>query len=188
MKTLIVSLISMLLACAPLSAQTPVVQDLPELEEWYSWPGAFGGHISYLPNFDVANGGINAITQRRSGNPTWYNRFAYDTTNQFTWISPWVVTRVDLNGDGLIDYVDAEGNVYQGVKENSPPIPVVGVKYSGLQGGGFVGDFNNDGFEDIIVTTTQAQTFMIQFGGKDLLHLRRTTVSMHHLHFHYGQE
>ena len=178
MKTLLCLASVLLILAAPLHAQEPIVQDLPELQEWYSWSGAKGAHISYLPNFDTANGGINAVTQKRDNNSTWFNRFAYDTTNQFTWASTWVVTRADLNGDGITDYIDAAGNVYQGVKKNSPPERVLGVSYGGLQGGGFVGDFNNDGYQDIIVPTREAQTFMIQFGGSDLLHLQRTTVSM----------
>ena len=177
MKNCISTFVLMVLFTAvPLVAQKPV-QDLPELQEWYSWSGAQGAHISYLPNFDIDNGGKNAITQKRENNPTWYNRFAYDTTNKFTWASSWRVTPVDFNGDGILDYIDAAGNVYQGIKKNSPPVRVIGVSYAGLLGGGFVGDFNNDGFNDV-VTPNEYGVFTMLFGGKDFTKLKSARVNM----------
>ncbi|MBS1537047.1 MAG: VCBS repeat-containing protein, partial [Bacteroidetes bacterium] len=164
MKTLLLSLLVIVLNSAMLSAQTPVL-DLPELQEWYSWPGAQGSYISYLPNFDSANGGMNAITQKRKGDPTWFNRFAYDTTNQFSWNGgSWSVVQVDFNGDGISDYLDGEGRVYQGIEKGKPP----GAGFGKYERGGdnpFVGDFNKDGFEDVVTPSRESQTFRIIFGG-----------------------
>ena len=103
MKTLL-SLFSLILILAvPVFAQEPI-QNLPILQEWYSWPGAYGKVISYLPNFKK-NGGENAIVQGRKNNPTWFNRFAYDTVNQFSWKDDGAnyIVRGDFNGDGFAD-------------------------------------------------------------------------------------
>ncbi|MBI3258245.1 MAG: T9SS type A sorting domain-containing protein [Ignavibacteriae bacterium] len=178
MKTLLSRASVLLLIAAPLHAQKPVVE-LPELQEWYSWSGAEGSYISYLPNFDTANGGVNAITQKRKGDPTWYNRFAYDTVNQFSWNGgSWSVVQLDLNGDGVSDYFDGEGRVYPGIKKGMPPAPALNVIYDRGGDHPFVGDFNGDGYEDMLTVTIQAQTFKIIFGGKDLLHLRSAIVGM----------
>jgi hypothetical protein len=176
MKTILFlfALVLLIIAAPVVHAQKPA-QELPELQEWYSWSGATGAHISYLPGFS-ANGGMNAVTQKRAGDPTWFNRFAYDTTNQFSWGSSWIVMPVDFNGDGLTDYIDYDGNVYQGVKKNSPPMKIEGVQYQGFRGGEFVGDFNHDGYEDIIVPTTEGATFTVLLGGQDLKKLRRKTI------------
>lgn len=72
----------LLLIAAPLFAQKPVVE-LPELQEWYSVSGT-GSGVSYLPGFS-SDGGMNAIAVAAPNSPTWYNRFAYDTVNQFSW-------------------------------------------------------------------------------------------------------
>jgi hypothetical protein len=58
---------------------------------------------------------------------------------------------------------------------------IEGVQYQGFRGGEFVGDFNHDGYEDIIVPTNAGRTFMILLGGKDLKQLRQMRVD------YYGQ-
>ncbi len=172
MKTLYCFIVATLLCVVPLSAQKPV-QELPEMQEWYRWDGAQGGYISYLPGFS-ADGGMNAITQKRDGDPTWFNRFAYDTTNQFSWNGgAWTVVQLDLNGDGIPDYIDGEGRVYQGLEKGKPP----GAGFGRYERGGdkfFVADFNKDGFDDMLTPTNEAKTFRIIFGGKDLTRLRST--------------
>jgi len=128
------------------------VQDLPQLEEWFSMSSGYG--ISYLPNFDVANGGINATALNLRGTATIYNRFQGDTVNQFSWERASLVVYGDFNNDGLRDYVDVGGRLYLGVGANTPP------KQTGKKildrdlwyehQGTVVKDFTGDGIDDII--------------------------------------
>ena len=122
MKTLFCLFVVVLLVTVPLYAQRPV-QELPELQEWYSWNGAKNDYISYLPNFSQ-NGGTNAITQYREGEPTWYNQFAYDTTNRFQWkeLGSHHVVQVDFNNDGISDYIDTRGRIYTSLKKGEIPM------------------------------------------------------------------
>ena len=175
MKTLLCISSLLLIIAAPLHAQKPVVQELPELQEWYSWSGAKAGHVSYLPNFSK-NGGMNAITQLRSGDPTWFNRFAYDTVNQFSWKEggSFFVVPVDFNKDSVTDYMDTYGHIYTGLKAGEMPNPE---PVHTVSRGGFlwakVGDFNGDGYDDIFTPNT-SYDFEIIFGGSDLTKIHRT--------------
>jgi len=149
----IVLLFSLVIIIAlKVQAQTPVVQDLPELEEWYSWPGALHSHISYLPNF--ANGGMNAVAQGRANSPTWFNRFPYDTTNQFTWKdkgSNYIVSG-DFNGDGVTDYWTAFDRVHRGIANGEFPNAEPDTNYFLDKDNGycFVWDINEDGYDDVL--------------------------------------
>ncbi len=165
----------LLLIAAPLFAQKPVVE-LPELQEWYSVSGT-GSGVSYLPGFS-SDGGMNAIAVAAPNSPTWYNRFAYDTVNQFSWSPNYgseVVNQADFNGDGIIDYMDLYGNVYKGVEKNHPPerIPVTQYKFELLSSFRKVLDVNQDGNDDIIIkikSNAQDNTdiCVIIFGNKDI--------------------
>ncbi|MBS1538591.1 MAG: VCBS repeat-containing protein, partial [Bacteroidetes bacterium] len=165
-------LLVIVLNSAMLSAQTPVV-DLPELQEWYSWPGALSAHISYLPNFSAQG---DAITQYRKGEPTWFNRFPYDTTNQFSWkeLGSVFVVSVDFNNDGIQDYMDTRGRIYTSSNKGEMPNPE---PVKTLSRGSFIwastGDFNGDGYEDIFAPNS-GQDYEIIFGGKDITKIHRT--------------
>ena len=157
MKTLLSLLVVVLLCSMSVFAQRPV-QDLPELQEWYSLPlTGEGVGISYLPDFDTENGGKNAIAVRTNGDPTWYNRFAYDTVSQFSWSSggTYKVAQADFNGDGIKDYMDSHGYVYRGIANGKPPekVPIAQPIEHIPNTQFYVGDFNGDGYEDIIMNT-----------------------------------
>ncbi|MFN8361171.1 MAG: VCBS repeat-containing protein [Candidatus Kapaibacterium sp.] len=183
MKTLL-SLFSLILILAvPVFAQEPI-QNLPILQEWYSWPGAYGKVISYLPNFKK-NGGENAIVQGRKNNPTWFNRFAYDTVNQFSWKDDGAnyIVRGDFNGDGITDYWTARDRVHRGIAEGEFPsdIPDTNYFHSEEYGTKYVVDVNKDGYDDLLQqwyvdACTSCPLLRIVFGGKDLRHLRETIV------------
>ena len=177
MKTLLCISSVLLILTAPLHAQKPVVQDLPELQEWYSWSGAKNSRVSYLPNFSQ-NGGLNAITQLRYSDPTWFNRFAYDTVNQFSWKEGGsaIVMQIDFNNDGIMDYFDTGGRIYtstnKGLMPSQEPVARVSV---GSSGAAIVGDINKDGFPDLILPRTPSELFIgldIVYGGTDLTKLR----------------
>ncbi|MBK9246943.1 MAG: VCBS repeat-containing protein [Ignavibacteria bacterium] len=178
MKILLSLLVVAFLGSISIYAQKPV-QDLPELQEWYSWPGALGSNISYLPGFS-AQGGMNAVTQLRSGDPTWFNQFAYDTVSRFQWkeLGSHYVVSVDFNNDGIPDYMDTRGRIYTGLKKGEMPNPE---PVQTLSRGSFlwasVGDFNGDGYQDIFAPNS-GKDFEIIFGGKDITKIRRTILSM----------
>ena len=176
MNNAYLSLIIVLLMVVPCRAQQPPL-NLPELEEWYSWPGGKSSHISYLPGFS-ANGGMNAITQWRDGDPTWFNQFAYDTVNRFSWKEGGskVVVQIDFNNDGIFDYFDTGGRIYtsqiKGEQPNPEPVAVTSVGGSGLS---VIGDINKDGYPDLLLARSPLETSVgldIVYGGLDLTHLR----------------
>lgn len=152
MKTLVFLIVAVATFNAVFAQNGKQVQDLPELEEWFSMSSGYG--ISYLPNFDVANGGINATALNLRGTATIYNRFHGDTVNQFSWERASLVVYGDFNNDGLRDYVDVGGRLYLGVGANAPP------KQTGKKildrdlwyerQGTVVNDFTGDGIDDII--------------------------------------
>ncbi|MFN5308297.1 MAG: FG-GAP repeat domain-containing protein, partial [Candidatus Kapaibacterium sp.] len=150
-------LILIMLVCGFNAMTQENAASLPELQEWYSWKGSIfntGGRVSYLPGFDSVGGGMNAITQHRNGKDiVWYNRFPFDTANQFQWKSKgaYGVYQIDFNNDGLPEYVDDNGFVYTTTKKgNKPnPEPVDTLFNKGLYSP-LIGDMNNDGFTDVI--------------------------------------
>jgi len=127
---------------------------LPELPVWYELENtSFGKNMTYLPDFDTARGGFNALTHYIAGqqNPTWYNRYKGDTENMFQWSTTFYdMITGDFNGDGINDYMGGTGEVYQGVKISSPPkLPHVAGGYpTGY--GSYIFDFDNDGKYDVI--------------------------------------
>jgi hypothetical protein len=147
--------------------------------------------MHYFPNFDSTNNGLNALVHyiESKTNPTWYNRYRYDTTNMFAWggsASPSM--SADFNGDGARDYYD-EGNksFYVGKKNGSPPFPdALPSYYDKVYGSAYIDrtkicDINNDGKADVIIGHTskpekQDATYQylgtIIFGNADLTKMR----------------
>lgn len=184
MKILLCLAMVLLFVIAPLHAQTPVVE-LPELEEWYSVSGV-GLGISYLPGFS-SNGGMNTIVIATPNGATWYNRFAYDTVNQFSWSPNYgseIVNQGDFNGDGIMDYMDLYGYIYKGIEKNQPPerTPVIQYKFELFSSWRKVLDINNDGYDDIIIPCREGvlggtPLFVILLGNKDFTKMQMITIN-----------
>ena len=155
MKTLVAFALA-LLGALPAAAQD---EKLPMLEEWFSLPGG-QPYLSYLPNFDIEGNGKNALGLKYNTSGTWYNRFPFDTANQFSWSGNgyFKIVQGDFNKDGMIDYMDSRGYVYRGLQNGSPPEvePAVQAAIGLSSRNTYVSDFNNDGFDDVL-TTTQAE-------------------------------
>ncbi|MBX7155091.1 MAG: hypothetical protein K1X91_09005 [Bacteriodetes bacterium] len=129
---------------------------LPELPVWYEQVnGNLGLNMQYLPYFDTANGGADAVYHNAPGigGITVYNRYKGDTANMFSWQNSipelWYG---DFNGDGITDYFNSNYGVYLGVKKNAPPrVPSVQSYYPGHSAyRGKVTDINQDGKDDLI--------------------------------------
>ncbi len=185
MKNCLSLIVLLVLLCAiPLHAQKPIVQELPELQEWYSWDGATNATISYLPNFKK-NGGENAVAQGRTNSPTWFNRFAYDTVNQFSWKDNGAnyIVRGDFNGDGVTDYWTAFDRVHRGIANGEFPNVEPDTNYFLDKDNGykFVFDLNKDGYDDMLqewysIGCSSCALFRIIFGGKDLKHMQQRII------------
>lgn len=128
---------------------------VPELAVWYEQiNGNLGLNMHYLPNFDTANGGQDAVYHNAPGigGITIYNRYKGDTTNMFSWqntiLALW---QGDFNGDGVTDYCNGNYGIYQGIKFGVPPkLPTVksfDIKFSSSKA--FIADINNDKKDDI---------------------------------------
>ena len=150
MKTLLASLSLVLLIAAPLAAQNPIADTIPQLKEWWRADNMqyakYG--MTWLDNFYNGKGALVVWTPQ--GVKTWLLRFPGDTMNVFTWEKGSSnIQTGDFNGDGATDYVDENGNVYQGIKNGEPPnpLPIIPAKRFSPWS---VGDFNNDGLDDII--------------------------------------
>ena len=174
-------LIMMLFCGVSAAAQDNTVsQNLPELQEWYSWKGSIfttGGKVSYLPGFDSLGGGLNAITQHRGGDPVWYNRFPFDTTAQFQWKSggAFDVYQLDANGDGIPDYFDTKGRVYRGRKGQKPESEPAVILSRGGTKNPLIGDLNNDGYDDLLAYNDE-KFLDVVFGNKDISAMTRITI------------
>ena len=166
MKTLL--LLALALLCAlPAAAQD---EKLPMLEEWFSMTGGLEPYLSYLPSFDIARQGANALALKYKGDPTWYNRFPGDTANMFEWQSGggWTIVQGDFNGDGIQDYMDRKFQVYRGINNNAPPEPVPVKRFTILASssrGWVVADFNGDGYQDVLYKEYEAPDLQREFGG-----------------------
>jgi len=154
MKTVFVLLV---LLCTTRLCYTQDTSKIPTLPIWYEAQGI--SKVSFLENFDVANGGNNAIAINKNCGETWYlGNGKVDTNNKFCWGRGYWVAKVDFNGDGIADYIDDNRNIFQGEQKDSPPQTKPVATYQafqmpvpGRQNRYFVDDFNNDGKEDIIV-------------------------------------
>ncbi len=80
---------------------------------------------------------------------SWYAQFPIDTINRFTWRGGDAhLLPLDINGDGLRDFVDSKGNLYV---SGHGPWPDSLYRELGLATGYIaVGDLNQDGLDDIV--------------------------------------
>jgi len=160
--------------CCTANAQAQY-DNVPELEEWFGMESGYG--LNYLPNFDVPNGGINALGIKLYKTSTIYNRYPGDTVNHFTWGSAVCIVYGDFNGDGIRDYVDYHGRLYLGVVAGTPPqttekkLVTLGV-YNGKHIGA-VGDFDGNGIDDIITSSmTSSPNGYLILGDRDTSQIR----------------
>ncbi|MBS1537212.1 MAG: VCBS repeat-containing protein [Bacteroidetes bacterium] len=152
MKALLPLLVFVLLIItAPLSAQKPVVQDsIPQLKEWWRADDMQYGKdgMTWLDNFYHGKGVL--VVSTPDGVKSWQMRFPGDTENVFTWSGGSAAIKTgDFNGDGIVDYIDGQGNVYIGLQKGEPP-------QSEPSGKGFnpsiISDINTDGYDDLLAT------------------------------------
>jgi hypothetical protein len=175
-------LILIMLVCGINAVAQENAASLPELQEWYSIKGRVSGLISYLPGFDSVGGGLNAIAYKfnTSNNPVFYNRFPFDTVNQFQWKSGggYAVFQLDANGDGIPDYFDYLGRIYRGRKGQKPESePSVNLNRSGTLWT-LIGDLNKDSLEDMLVVNSNTnRNFDIILGNKDISKISAVRVS-----------
>jgi hypothetical protein len=175
-------LILIMLLCGINAVAQENAASLPELQEWYSIKGGVGFYVSYLPGFDSVGGGLNAISYKfnTSNNPVFYNRFPFDTVNQFQWKSGggYAVFQLDANGDGIPDYFDYLGRIYRGRKGQKPESePSVNLNRSGTLWT-LIGDLNKDSLEDMLVVNSNTnRNFDIILGNKDISKISAVRVS-----------
>lgn len=151
MKTLLYLFAVVFLFAIPLYAQNPVEsQAIPELQEWWRADdmqyGKYG--MTWLDNFYQGKGALVVWTPQ--GVKTWLLRFPGDTMNVFTWDKGSANIKTgDFNGDGAIDYIDENGNIYQGIKNGQPPKAEVQTPVPNFRPT-VITDINGDGFEDML--------------------------------------
>ncbi|MBL7974115.1 MAG: VCBS repeat-containing protein [Candidatus Kapabacteria bacterium] len=174
--------IVLVLLCLPHATHAQDYSKLPELPVWYELENtSFGKNMYYFPNFDTARGGINAFIPYFGANtPTIYNRYKGDTENMFNWGARAAHLMGDFNGDGIQDfYFQSTCSFYVGKKNGVPPdTPEVksyynDIRKNGFNVGYFKGDFDNDGKEDVLVSSDSKPTKeynlgSIIFGNADL--------------------
>jgi hypothetical protein len=140
----------LLASIAPLCAQ-------PTLQEWWRAPdemkvGKRG--ISYLPNFYQGRGALAITIEKSTGisYETWLNLYKGDTNSVFNWKGGTFVKRADFNGDGITDYIDGGGFIYQGIKNGEPPNPepVTRIELPLGMDNFYILDIDNDGMDDIL--------------------------------------
>jgi hypothetical protein len=157
MKTLYSLLAVVLLCSMSVFAQKPIQDTIPQLQEWWRSDnlqyGKYG--MTWLDNFYKGNGALVVWTPQ--GVKTWLLRFPGDTMNVFTWEKGSSNIKTgDFNGDGITDYVDENGNIYEGIKNGEPP------KAESVSFGQYypeaIADLNGDGNDDIINTPTINRT------------------------------
>ncbi|MFN8361169.1 MAG: VCBS repeat-containing protein [Candidatus Kapaibacterium sp.] len=165
---IILTLLTLLLVVSTTIHAHPLVQDtIPQLKEWWrvdnlGFGAAFGrddnGGMTWLDNFYNGKGAL--VVSSPDGVKTWQMRFPGDTTNVFTWKGkggPWrtldggnpTIKTGDFNGDGATDYIDAWGNIYEGIKNGEPPKSEAQtpVRYFFPW---IVSDINGDGKDDML--------------------------------------
>jgi hypothetical protein len=141
----------LLIIVAPLFAQKPVVQDsIPQLKEWWHADnmqyGKYG--MTWLDNFYHGKGALVVWTP--NGVQTWQMRFAGDIENVFTWQKGSANIKAgDFNGDGITDYVDENGNIYEGIQNGQPPKAETQTPVPSFQATIIV-DINGDGYDDMM--------------------------------------
>ncbi len=71
--------------------------------------------MTWLDNFYHGKGALVVYTSE--GVKTWLLRFPGDTMNVFSWEKGSSNIKTgDFNGDGITDYVDENGYIYEGIK------------------------------------------------------------------------
>ncbi|MBS1536425.1 MAG: hypothetical protein JST20_01595 [Bacteroidetes bacterium] len=136
-----------LLFAAPLFAQKPVQNTIPQLKEWWRADDMEYGKngMTWLDNFYNGKGAL--VVSTPDGVKSWQMRFPGDTVNVFTWSGGSAAIRTgDFNGDGITDYLDGKGNIYEGIQNGELPKPQSSGKgfYPDL-----VMDINADGYDDM---------------------------------------
>ncbi len=157
MRILHLTLALLLALTAPLQAQMPVQDTIPQLKEWWRADnlqyGKYG--MTLLDNFYNGKGALVVWTPL--GVKTWLLRFPGDTINVFSWEKGSSNIKTgDFNGDGITDYVDENGNIYEGIKNGEPP-KAESVSFGQYYPEAIV-DLNGDGNDDIINTPTVNRT------------------------------
>jgi hypothetical protein len=154
----------LLLCFSPLCAQ-------PVLQEWWRAPNTMsvGQAITYLPNFYQGKGAMAIIYNGKA--VTWLNQYAGDTNNIFSWKGGLPIRMGDFNGDGIQDYVDADGYVYQGQGNGQLPLQepvanIVTITRTIVE----VMDVNHDGLADVVVAINANDSLGISvaYGNRDL--------------------
>jgi hypothetical protein len=152
MKALVLSSLSLVLfiIAAPAHAQTPVQDTIPQLQEWWRADdmqyGKYG--MTWLDNFYNGKGALVVWTP--NGVQTWQMRFAGDIENVFTWQKGSANIKAgDFNGDGITDYVDENGNIYEGIQNGQPPKNEAQTPVPLFQAA-LVVDINGDGYDDMM--------------------------------------
>ncbi|MBX7154304.1 MAG: VCBS repeat-containing protein, partial [Bacteriodetes bacterium] len=146
-----------LLTASTLLAQIPnpksEVQSVPVLQEW--WRADNMGYgingMTWLENFYNGKGAL--VISTPNGVQTWQLRYPWDTVNVFTWQGGDANIKTgDFNGDGIIDYLDGKGNIYQGTQQGKPPVlSNKKLEYSLRHDQLRITDINKDGKSDVMV-------------------------------------
>lgn len=187
MRILPLTLALLLALTAPLQAQIPVQDTIPQLKEWWRADdmqyGKYG--MRWLDNFYNGKGALVVWTPQ--GVKTWLLRFPGDTMNVFTWEKGSSnIKSGDFNGDGITDYIDENSNIYEGIKNGEPP------KSESIACGQIdaqtnypeaITDLNGDGNDDIINTPTvdhivSATEITVCFGKQGLKDMTWQTVKI----------
>ncbi|MFN5308783.1 MAG: hypothetical protein ACK5C0_04955 [Candidatus Kapaibacterium sp.] len=161
-------LILIMLLCGINAVAQENAASLPELQEWWrapdSWKGLGRNGASYLPNF-FNDKGCLAVSLLDGSVVTWQNRFPGDTANIFSWQGGNPILSADFNGDGITDYIDGGGHVYQGVQNGQPPKSTP-IRQLGIVNRGneeyLIADVNADSCHDIIIIRSYLST--VNFG------------------------
>jgi len=187
MKKSVLLFALVLLIAAPLSAQNPSADTIPQLQEWWRADnmqyGKYG--MTWLDNFYNGKGALVVWTP--NGVQTWLLRFPGDTMNVFTWEKGSSNIKTgDFNGDGITDYVDENSNIYEGVKNGEPPkseaVPLkISVDESNYPD--IIHDVNNDGYADMIIFSPDNSykshgEMRISFGNKILDSMRWQRIAL----------
>ncbi|MFN8366492.1 MAG: T9SS type A sorting domain-containing protein [Candidatus Kapaibacterium sp.] len=170
-------------------AQPPVT-----LEEWFSLRYGIEPYFSTLSKFGIENQEHITLLRRcyNSGtyceSQTWFNRYAGDTVNQFTWgrYLPEGLVSLDFNGDGNSDYINNMGVLMMSGLGNMPdtgrkyPFPEHPHIRAGSRKNTY-GDVNGDGKDDIFyyhhASNVYPYLITIVFGSADMSTLRTTKVA-----------